>query len=406
VSDRAPTTANRALLVGPKTLSAVRRTAVLRTAVLRTSALRATILLVFFALPAAGVLAEIGVTTKITGATGLIHEKEENFSLLSYGEGRLDLTSYGNENVRGQIQFEALVSEEIDFDVPRAFIKVRFPGIRLTLGKTRVSWGEGFLFNAGDVVFESMSLLENLSGLELRDETDWMIVPYIPLGTFSYIEGLLLPHPRLSDDSESFPVALSLSQLDAGSRIVTKALGIKLEGGYLYKGSVEEHRPYVSFQGGLLSLDWHLSSSLAIPSTHPDSKDLREGWDLSVGFFRLVGLSSGRSIGFRFESGIRPFGQWEESDPSPSQSVYGIYLYPEVSFAASDSMTFFLRSIISPVDLSALNYAGIRWNIYQGFTMSFFFSLMLGDENDHFGWNRSADTALTSEMEYIYGGKL
>ena len=191
------------------------------------------------------VWAEIGVTTRITGTTSLVHEQESEFSLLSYGEGRLDLKSYGNENVRGQLQLDALLSEEVELDVPRAFVKVRFPGFRLTVGKTRISWGEGFLFNAGDVVFEGMSLMDNLTELELRDETDWMFVPYIPLGTFSFIEGLLLPHPRLMDGSSGsgVPVAVPLSQIDTGSRIVTKALGVKLEGGYLYKGSEERHRP-------------------------------------------------------------------------------------------------------------------------------------------------------------------
>ena len=352
------------------------------------------------------VWAEIGVTTRITAATSLVHEEESEFSLLSYGEGRLDLKSYGNKNVRAQLQLNTLLSEEVELDVPRAFVKVRFPGFRLTVGKTRVSWGEGFLFNAGDVVFEGMSLLDNLTELELRDETDWMIVPYVPLGTFSFIEGLLLPHPRLSDNSGgALPMAVPLSRIDTGSRIVTKALGIKFEGGYLYKGSEEIHRPYVSFQGNLLTLDWHLSSSLAIPSEDPDREALRDGWDISLGLFRLVNLASSGSIMFRFESGIRPFGQWKEAGPSPAASDYGIYLYPEVTLAVNDSLSYFVRSIVSPVDLSALNFAGLRWNIFQGFTMSFFFSLMLGDENDHFGWNRQGDAALTSEMQYIYGAR-
>ncbi len=352
------------------------------------------------------VWAEIGVTTRITATTSLVHEVESEFSLLSYGEGRLDLRSYGNKNVRGQLQLDALLSEEVKLDVPRAFIKVRFPGFRFTVGKTRVSWGEGFLFNAGNVVFKDISLLENLAELELRDETDWMFVPYVPLGTFSFIEGLLLPHPRLTGGSDGprVPVAVPLSQIDTGSRIVTKALGVKIEGGYLYKGSKERHRPYVSFQGNLLTVDWHLSSSLAIPSEDPDRQALRDGWDISIGLFRLVNLPSSGSITFRFESFIRPFGQWQESGPSASD--YGIYLYPEVTVAVNDSLTCFVRSIVSPIDLSALNFAGLRWNIFQGFTMSFFFSLMLGDENDHYGWNQQGHAALTSEMQYIYGGRL
>ncbi len=349
--------------------------------------------------------AEIGVTTRITGNTSLVHEEKSEFSLMSYGEGRLDLKSYGNPNVRGQLQLDTLISEEIKLDVPRAFIRVRFPAFRLTLGKTRVSWGEGFLFNAGDVVFEGISLLDNLTELELRDETDWMIVPYLPLGTFSFIEGLLLPHPRLDEGGDGIPVTVPLGQIDVGSRIHTKAAGIKLEGGYLYKGSEGRHRPYVSFQGGLLTLDWHLSTSLSIPTEDPDRESLRKGWDISLGLFRIVNLPSSGSITFRLESALAPFAHWKEVSSSTPPD-YGIYLYPEVTFAVTDSLSYFIRSIVSPIDLSALGFAGIRWNIFQGFTMSFYFSIMLGDENDRFGWNRPGDTALTSQMEYIYGGKL
>jgi hypothetical protein len=354
---------------------------------------------------APGAWAEIGVTARIRGNTSLVHEEESEFSLLSYGESRLDLKSYGNNNVRGQLQLDTLISEEIELDVPRAFIRVRFPAFRLTLGKTRVSWGEGFLFNAGDVVFEGISLLDNLTELELRDETDWMLVPYLPLGTFSFIEGLILPHPRLEEGGDGIPVSVPLSRVDVGSRIHTKAAGIKLEGGYLYKGSEERHRPYVSFQGGLLTLDWHLSTSLAIPTEDADRESLRRGWDISVGFFRIVNLPSSGSITFRFESGLTPFAHWEEASSSTPPD-YGIYLYPEVSVAVTDSLSYFVRSIVSPIDGSALSFAGIRWNIFQGFTMSFYFSMMLGDKNDLFGWNRPGDTTLTSEMEYIYGGKL
>ena len=104
---------------------------------------------------------------------------------------------------------------------------------------------------------------------------------------------------------------------------------------------------------------------------------------------------------FRLESVLRPYGQWTEQDSR--DATYGLYLYPEFSYAPRDSMTLYLRSIVSPVDLSALTFAGYRWNIYQGFTMHFFAAAMAGEENDTFGWNRPGDAGIGAELRYVYG---
>jgi hypothetical protein len=298
---------------------------------------------------------------------------------------------------------QLIIADTITLDVPRAYMKVRFPGFRMTVGKTRVSWGEGFLFNAGDVVFDGMDLLTDLSELELRDETDWMLVPYIPLGRFSFLEGILLPHPRTED---GIPVGVELEDVDAGSRIVTKLLKHKIEAGYLYKGSTGFHRPYLSLQGNLFTLEWNLSSSLSIPLSSAETQDIREGWDFSLGFFRIVNLPSQGSLLFRLESGIRPFGEWQEH-PSPTEDTsYGLNLYPEISYSPNDTMTLYIRSIVSPVDLSALTFTGFRWNMYQGFTMHFVLFFMAGDENDQFGWNRTGDLGFSSDLGYIFGSRL
>ena len=343
--------------------------------------------------------AELSTTAKVSGTTAVLHEEAGQFSLLSIGQGRLDFKSFGNRNVKGQFQLDALISDDIVFDVPRAYLKVRFPFFRVTLGKTRVSWGEGFLFNAGDVIFSGMSILGNLTAAELRDETDWMLVPYLPLGTFSYIEGVLLPHPTGTGP----PVSIKLHEVDAGIRVQTKLVGHKLEAGYLYSGSNGNHRPYVSVKGNLLNIDWHLSSALSIPVVKPDEEDLKKGWDISFGLFRMVSLPAGPSLLFRLESGINPFGHWEEIHPSPADADYGIYLYPEVSLSPSDAASIFLRTIISPVDLSALMSTGLSWNIYQGFTMHFFFAFLMGDGDDHFSWGKTGDLSFTTKLEYVYG---
>ncbi len=249
-----------------------------------------------FVLAAAPVLvqAELSTTAALSGTTAIVHDEEKRFLLLGLGQGRLDLKSSGNKNVKGQFQLDTLITDPISFDIPRAYLKVRFPVFRLTLGKTRVSWGEGFFNNAGDVVFDGMSLLPGLSASELRDVTDWMLVPYLSLGTFSYIEAILLPRPTTSGPPLNLPIGIKLHEIDVGARVQTKLLDHKLEAGYLYKGSDESHRPYASFKGNLFTIDWHLSTSLRIPFDNPDEEDVKKGWDISAGFFRSISLPACR----------------------------------------------------------------------------------------------------------------
>ena len=85
------------------------------------------------------------------------------------------------------------------------------------------------------------------------------------------------------------------------------------------------------------------------------------------------------SLLFRLESGLNPFGHWEEVHSLLENPDCGLYLYPEVSFAPADNASIFLRSLISPVDQSALTFTGLSWNIYQGFTMHFYFAFLIGE---------------------------
>ena len=359
-------------------------------------------------------------TAEITGNAALIHEEDEEYSLASYGTGNLDLKSSGNPNVKGELEFDALISETVFLDVPRAYIKVRFPWFRLTAGKTRVSWGEGFLFNAGDVIFEGIHPLANLTSTELRIATDWMLVPYVPLGPFSFIEGILLPHPQLltvpmaTDDPMGpvlmetlpVPVGLSVDKIDRGLRIVTKLLDIKLEGGVLYKGDSDTSHPYTSLKGNLFSVDWHFSNSVSLPDGTVSVKEMRKSHILSLGLFRLINLPYAGSLSLRVEAGIKPSGEWEELKNGNSDGElpdYGLYVFPEVSYSPLDNLSLQMRSIISPVDASALSIFGASWNTYQGFTVSGFISFMTGDEDDIFGWDREGDFSLMTELKYVFG---
>jgi hypothetical protein len=119
--------------------------------------------------------AEVASSVTISGYTSVLRSGDSAV-VTAFLKSCLDLKSVGNKNVKGYFQLESLITENYIFlDIPRAYIKVRFPSFRVTLGKTRVSWGDGFVFNAGDVVFGSMGVISgDLSAETLRDETAWL----------------------------------------------------------------------------------------------------------------------------------------------------------------------------------------------------------------------------------------
>lgn len=353
-------------------------------------------LVVFGIAPAA---AEILPSVKLTLLNSLARIDEDELSFSSLGKGRVTLQSARNKNVRAQLTIDTIVADTIMFDISRAFIKVRFPGFRTTIGKAKVSWGEGFFYNAGDVIFGDTASIGDISAEELRDEARWLTSAYIPLGTYSFIEPILLvPGLNLSelmqDQDDSIP---STADTSAGGRVVARVKGIKIEGGYLYRGIEQQHKPYLSFQGHLF-LDWHLSSSLSIPHYSPEVSDLKQSFKISWGLFHLQSFISGDIVSFRLEGLVKPHASWKEKDAEE----YGLMLYPEIAWSPGKTLTFLFRSIVSPIDCSALITTGMYWNIYEGLKILNFLSVQAGETTDIYGWRKPGGIAFSSGFQFIY----
>ena len=273
------------------------------------------------------------------------------------------------------------------------------------------------MFNAGDIIFGGMSLNVDISQSTLRDETDIFTVVYIPLGRFSYFETVLLPFPTLEEIQiiPDIPGTLNLlpediTNVSVGGRISGKLKKTTFECGYLYEGQTKFHKPYIAAHGSLL-IDWYIASSLIIPHEEPEDNTMedaiKESFALSCGFFNIVGLEGDASLNLRLESGIFPFGEWEEWDVEeeliPLTSPYGIYIFPEIVYSPNQTMSLQLRSLISPLDLSGIVISGMNWNMYQGFTLGFMATAMFGDEDDLFGWERDSGAAFIISLEYVFG---
>jgi len=350
--------------------------------------------------------AEIVSSVTLSGY-GTVARAGDGAAVGAFLKGRLDLQSVGNENVRGQLQLDGWVGEEAVLDIPRAWLRFRLPGFRITVGKTRVSWGEGFLFNAGDVVFGSLDPLSgDISAAALRDQTAWLTAAYLPLGAFSFLEAVALPFgvpsgaaQGLGDDLAALLTPRPLDELagGAGLRGVFKAGGVKLEAGWYADWAARAQRPYLSLQGHLLA-DWNLSAALAVPFDDPDWRQAAEWLAVTAGLFHLARLGGDRSLSLRLEGALRPGAAWHEAAGAP---VYGLYLFPEAALALSATLSLELRALLSPVDGSGLALLGAAWSPYQGLRLSAYVSAMAGDADDLYAWDYGGP-ALILGAEFVF----
>jgi len=365
------------------------------------------ILLLFSAavLPAAGDL-----TMDLSLFNTVVRIPDSGWSYSIAGAGTASFKSSGNRDVKSEVALDIIFPDlplsALGDSIPpaysalslallsldKAYIKVRFPSFRLTAGKSRLSWGDGFVFNSGDIISGSTDTEVDLTSSEVRDQTYWLTSVQIPLENFSFLEAVVLPSSGTGE----------LSGIAAGGRFYTTLDTIKLESGYLYRGSDHSHTGYVTMQGNF-GPDWYAASAVTLPSS-TDFQELGEGaqesWNLSAGLFTIHQLDRIRTMTLRFESLIRPYASWV--DQGTASASYGLYLYPEIGYTPSDTVSLSLRSIISPIDLSAATTIGGSWNVFQSLSMLGYLTVQAGDADDLFSWEGPQSLALMLGCSFIY----
>ena len=361
-----------------------------------------------------------------------IYRMDDDFYMAGYGTAGLTFKSLDNRNVKGfiEIDFEPDTPAgdysytEPALELKKAYIKARMLDHRLTVGKTRTTWGEGTVFNSGDVLFGSLNPYVDLTEEEKRTETAWMTLTDTPFGSFSFVELVYMPPQREIND-ENIKTSVPGGRIEKssiGGRIYTRAAGTKIEAGYIYKGqkrtesdpSIRTHRPYISFQGNI-GPDWSLSSSAAIPAVaNPDTGIIKKSFTCSFSLFHIINLDHDSSLNLRLETLILPWHNWEEktdlfSDAENSTDiieVYGIFVYPQIVYNISPGLNLSLQSVVSPIDISAMTTIGFFWNLYQNFEILNYLTFNAGEESDIFAWESSREDisgiAVTTGFRYRF----
>lgn len=360
--------------------------------------------------------ADLRTAVTIGAEMNAVSNPEEMLLLGSRGNARLDLVATGNRSVRGQLSVSADLhlppaadgAGGTDRDhlvtslgVERAFIRARLPGFRLTAGKTRLSWGRGRFFNAGDILFgQEPGFASGAS--EYLTATDWLVAAYVPIDRRSFLEAVVLPPPLLA----------RIADTAAGARAVIRIGELTGEAGYRYGADAgapdeREHRGYLSVKGALAGVDWHLSAGSALPAEGGPGvgEAAQDRLYVTAGGFGFVDLGPESGLlNLRLEAGVRPWREWQEQPETPAAlDRYGLYLFPEIGFAPADNWNLSLGGVVSPIDGSAVAAAGASWNILQGLTFSLHASAMLGDEDDTFAWERAGSLSATLAARYVFG---
>jgi hypothetical protein len=361
---------------------------------------RAALAAALLAAAAGPLAADVGVKLRLLESASRISEGD--WALVTLGTARVSMNA-SSENVKAEVAVDAILGDGIVASLARASIGVRFPSFRLTVGKARLSWGEGMAFNAGDLLFGSTSTVGlDLTADALRDDAAWLASVYVPLGQFSFAEAVALPPPVDVVELVENPLAPlpDPSEIALGGRVQGKLLGIKTEAAYLFRGAELTHNAAVSLQGNLV-VDWHLSASASIPAIAPEAGDLAEGLRLSAGLFHLQRLGDRATLSIRLETLVAPGGSWNEEEP-PATPVYGILLYPELVLGIDDTFSVTVRALVSPVDGSALFVPGVSLSLHKGLTFLGMMSASIGDGTDSYSFDRAGGLAFILGCAYTY----
>jgi hypothetical protein len=338
---------------------------------------------------------------KLTLLEILGREDDYEWALTGTGTARITFRNADDPNVRAQLSLDARLGDVPYLDIARAFVRMGFPWFRATVGKAALSWGEGFYYNAGDVIFGPVGSSLDITADELRDEAAWLTTIFVSLGPFSFLEAVAVSPELNISELLSDPKADPPSAADTagGLRVLTKIGATQAEAGYLFRGTEVSHNPYLSLQGNLY-VDWYLSGTTSIPQWNPRREDLTDTLLVSGGLYHIARLPGRSDLQLRLEGLVAPDAAW--TDREDPEATYGLMLYPEIVWNAGESVAVILRNFVSPIDRSALLSAGVNWNVFEGLKLLAFVAGQVGGDDDIYGWDRPGGIAVTTGVQYIY----
>ncbi|MFO7849759.1 MAG: hypothetical protein R6V67_07340, partial [Spirochaetia bacterium] len=346
------------------------------------------------------------------------------------GRGGAAFHNKGSRNIRGELSLDfseaggtgtselsntlqSAIGPEVQ--LKRLYIRPAFGDVLVSLGKTRSTWGAGYAFNAGDIIFGSDTVDFDTRSDDPRTETAWLSNAEVPFGTFDFFEIIVLPgnfsyaDPQESDLGAQVepPSPPPIEKASGGARISLERGIFNFQTGYLFRGDriagmgETGHRAYISIEG-IEPVSWHISSSATADADFSSAKKIEKSWMITGGASHDHTVFYDRTLSWNLEFLAKPYSSFEEEDTETADG-YGLFLYPTISFTPRGGLSFSLRSILSPVDISAYTTLGMDWNIYEELTLQAYTSVQLGEVGaDVFHLNKPRGISCSMGAQYKY----
>jgi len=323
---------------------------------------------------------------------------QDAWTLFPTADGQIIFASSANSQVKGEVRLKALAGMgQETWDLSRAWIRFRIPDPSLifNLGKTRLLWGEGLVFNTGDMIHGSMDRGVNLGAEELRAEANWLGGIKWSFGPFSFLEGVLrLDEAQANAEGDAPPILFpSIHSLSSGARIRFPLGSLSTEASYFWSKGIHSASLTAQFA---LGINWFFSSRINIP--HPGFQGTeQEELFFSAGLYDVFPLGSDNRLSTRLETLFLPA-------QSPSW-----YLFPEISFSWDQIHSLSLRALGAVQEPSAHWALSYTWSALQGLKVLFTLSGNAGGENTSFGWGNTPENPVpglpTPDLVFSLGSR-
>jgi hypothetical protein len=346
-------------------------------------------------------LAETNLSVRLNMVSGVAYAAgaDPEWFPTAGGSTEVVINNRGNSQVRGELRLRAsLVGSTALVDVPRAWIRFRFPeaGLVGTLGRTRLTWGEGLVFNPGDLVNVNLSSLasgvEDLNAQELRSESVWLTALTWSFGSFSFLEGVvrypdlimltmvLEPENIIVPTLEQQPI----QDLAAGLRLRLPLGPIDTEVSYLWQNPF--HSAAITAQFAL-GINWYLTGRVDYPHGEPIEQ---ANGTVGFGFYDAFNLGGDRRLSIRLESLWLPHDQLR------------VLLFPDVSFSWAQVHSLGVRATgqlaTDPAGLTQVQWAGnYTWSGLQGLQLGIGVSGFTGTTS-----HQQPDVAIQFTVRFVY----
>lgn len=348
------------------------------------------------------VVAQTRISTEL-GSSLLLIRSGSSWGAAMLGEGSLSASLDGVRGARAELRLSATVGDIPVLDLDRIFVRTVLGQLRVTVGRSPASWGEGLLANAADLVNRDYNPASELAAVDLRDLARDQLGLRWNFGRLSFAEALLLPRGfpvslLLTGNPESTQAALpaalpDLASLGRAARVYATLGSFTGQLAWLWEGS----NVFGASLTWPLLFDWYAATSLElhdIPGQTDQSwfSDLRA----STGILDQRGIGISWTLTSRLEYEIRV-----PEAGAPSQDWIHRVI-PLLAIAPSRTTSATLRAIVDPVDPSVAVAGILQWSPLQGISFLLVPSAQFGADGSSFPADGPGSTAVALGVRALF----